>query len=108
MVKGLLPTLDPTSMPATRRSFTPEYKREAVRLADDLGNASKAARDLGITTNLVHRWRRQLRDDGARAFPGNGSPRDEELAQLKRELRRAREENEILKKAVGIVSSPLR
>jgi transposase len=92
-------------MPDTRRSFTPEYKREAVRLADDLGNASKAARDLGITPNLIHRWRRQLRDDGARAFPGNGSPRDEEVAQLKRELRRARDENEILKKAVGIVSS---
>ncbi len=92
-------------MPATRRSFTPEYKREAVHLADDLGNASKAARDLGITPNLIHRWRRQLRDDRARAFPGNGSPRDEEMAQLKRELRRARDENEILKKAVGIVSS---
>jgi transposase len=80
----------------------PPAQREAVRLADDLGNASKAARDLGITTNLVHRWRRQLRDGGARAFPGNGSPRDEELAQLKRELRRAGEENEILKKAVGL------
>lgn len=106
MVKGLLPTLDPTSMPATRRSFTPEYKREAVRLADDLGNASKAARDLGITTGLIHRWRQQLRDDGARAFPGNGSPRDEEIVRLKRELRRSQEQVAILKKAVGIVSSP--
>ena len=92
-------------MPRTRRSFTPEYKREAVRLADDLGNASQAARDLGINANLIHRWRRRLRDDGARAFPGNGTPRDEEVARLKRELRRAKQENEILKKAVGIVSS---
>jgi transposase len=93
-------------MPATRRSFTPEYKREAVRLADDLGNASKAARDLGITAGLIHRWRQQLRDDGARAFPGNGNPRDEEIARLKRELRRSQEQVAILKKAVGIVSSP--
>ena len=92
-------------MPASRRQFSPAYKREAVRLADDLGNASQAARDLGISPNLIHRWRRQLRDDGARAFPGNGSPRDEEIARLKRELRRAQQENEILKKAVGIVSS---
>ena len=92
-------------MPTSRRTFTPEYKREAVRLADDLGNTSQAARDLGIAAKLIHRWRRQLRDDGARAFPGNGNPRDEEIARLKRELRRAREENEILKKAVGIVSS---
>lgn len=93
-------------MPASRRSFTPEYKREAIRLADDLGNATQAARDLGISANMIHRWRRQLRDDGSRAFPGNGSPRDEELARLKRELRQAKEQVAILKKAVGIVSSP--
>ncbi len=93
-------------MPASRRQFTPEYKREAVRLADDLGNATQAARDLGISANMIHRWRRQIREDGARAFPGNGSPRDEELARLKRELRQAKEQVAILKKAVGIVSSP--
>ena len=93
-------------MSRTRRSFTPEYKREAVRLADDLGNASQAARDLGISSSLIHRWRRQLRDDGARAFPGNGNPRDEEIARPKRELRRFQEQVAILKKAVGIVSSP--
>jgi transposase len=92
-------------MPATRRSFTPDYKREAIRLAERLGNVSQAARDLGLTPNVLHRWKRELRDDGARAFPGNGNPRDEEIARLKRELRRAQEENEILKKAVGIVSS---
>ena len=88
-------------MSRTRRSFSPEYKREAVRLADDLGNASQAARDLGINANLIHRWRRQLRDDGARAFPGNGNPRDEEIARLKRELRRSQEQVAILKKAGG-------
>ncbi len=88
-------------MSTPRRSFSPEYKREAVRLADDLGNTSQAARDLGIGSNLIHRWRRQLREDGGRAFPGNGTPCDEEIARLKRELRRAREENEILKNAAG-------
>ena len=54
-------------MSRTRCSFTPEYKREAIRLADDLGNASQAARDLGINAKLIHRWRRKLRDDGVRA-----------------------------------------
>ena len=93
-------------MPASRRQFSPDYKREAVRLADDLGNASQAARDLGISPSLIHRWRRQLLDDGSRAFPGNGNPRDEEIARLKRELRKSQEQVAILKKAVGIVSSP--
>ena len=32
--------LSRTAMSAPRRSFTPEYKREAVRLADDLGNVA--------------------------------------------------------------------
>ena len=92
----------------TRRSFTPEYQLEAVRAAERSGNAAQTARDLGIRPALVHRWKRELRDDGRRAFPGNGAPRDEELARLKRELRQAREELSILKKAVGIVSSPSR
>ena len=92
----------------TRRSFTPEYKLEAVAAAERSGNAAQTARDLGIRPALIHRWKRELRDDGRRAFPGNGSPRDEELARLKRELKQAREEVAILKKAVGIVSSPSR
>ena len=98
----------------TRRSFTPGYKLEAVRAAERSGNAAQTARDLGIRPALIHRWKRELRDDGRRAFPGNGSPRDEELARLKRELKQAREEVAILKKAVGgagdrpPVSSPSR
>ncbi|WP_095510765.1 transposase [Rubrivirga marina] len=80
--------------------FTSEYKREAVRLAAGLGDVPQAARDLGIGPKLVHRWKRELRDDGRRAFPRNGSPRDEEGARLKRELKRAREEGATLKRAV--------
>lgn len=91
-----------------RRSFSREYKLEAVRAAERSGNTSQTARDLGISPGLIHRWTRELRDEGGRAFPGNGAPRDEEMAQLKRENKRLQQENEILKKAVGIVSSPLR
>ena len=95
------------SMPP-RRTFTREYKLEAVRAAERSGNVAEVARDLGIRSNLLHRWKRELRDDGHRAFSGNGVPRDEELARLRRENKRLQEENTILKKAVGIVSSPSR
>ena len=44
----------------------------------------------------------QLQQTPENPFPGNGNPRDKEFAQLQRELRRLKEENEILKKAVGI------
>jgi len=86
----------------TRKSFTEEFKREAVRLAKERGNIRATARDLGISDNTLQNWKKQLEQTPDHAFPGNGNPRDRETAQLQRENRRLKEENEILKKAVGI------
>ena len=97
--------------PEPRRSFTEEFKREAVRFAVERGNVSAVARDLGIHESVLNRWKQRLQQEaqqpgsGARPFPGNGNPRDEELAKLQRELARVKQENEILKKAVGIFTS---
>ena len=85
-----------------RRSYSEEFKRDAVRLAEERGNLSQVARDLGIHESLLAKWRRKLQDPGENPFPGHGNPTDPELARLKRELARVKEENEILKKAVGI------
>jgi transposase len=85
-----------------RRVFTTEFKRDAVRLAKERGNTSAAARDLGIHESLLSKWKRNLQAAPQRPFPGHGNPQDLELAQMKRELARLKEENEILKKAVGI------
>jgi transposase len=96
-------------MPARAcRSFTREFKTEPVRAAERNGNLAHTARDLGITPNVLYRWKRELGGDGPRAFPGNGSPRDEELARLRRENKRLQDELPIVKKALGIVSSPSR
>jgi transposase len=84
----------------TRREYTKEFKEDAVRLAKERGNISKAARDLGLSPSVLRRWKREC--DEGHAFPGKGKPRDEEMVTLKRELRRVKEENEILKKAMGI------
>jgi transposase len=89
-------------MSTIRKAFTEEFKREAVRLAKERGNISAAARDLGISDNTLQSWKKQLEQTPENAFPGNGTPRDTETAQLQRENRRLKEENEILKKAVGI------
>ena len=85
-----------------RRVFTEEFKRDAVRLAKERGNTSAVARDLGIHESLLSKWKRNLETTPERPFPGHGNPQDLELAQMKRELARLKEENEILKKAVGI------
>ena len=88
-----------------RRVFTDEFKREAVRLVQERGNLSAVARDLGINDNVLTRWKARIAAVPERPFPGHGNPQDVELARLKRELARLQEDNEILKKAVGIFTS---
>ena len=91
--------------PKPRRSFTQEFKREAVRLAAERGNLSAVARDLGIHDSVLQRWKKRLEEGEQHPFPGQGNPRDQEMAKLQRELARLKEENEILKEAVGIFTS---
>ena len=90
-----------------KRVFPEEFKREAVRLAAERGNVEETARELGIHSTLLHRWKKRLASVPARevAFPGHGNPKDPEMARLERENVRLREENEILKKAVGIFTA---
>lgn len=92
-------------MTTSRRSYTSEFKREAVRLAEERGNQAEVARQLGINPSLIRDWKRQLDIEGEQAFPGKGRAVDQELARLERRLREVEEENAILKKAVGIFSS---
>lgn len=88
----------------SRKTYTGEFKREAVRLAIERGNVAQTARDLGIADNLLYRWtkRQKTVKAGETAFPGQGNARDAELVRLKKELARVQMENAILKKAVGI------
>ena len=92
--------------PKNRRVYSDEFKREAVRLASERGNIEATARELGLDSNLLHIWKKRLANLPGRetAFPGNGNPKDPEVVRLQRELARVKEENEILKKAVGIFS----
>ena len=85
-----------------RKSYTEEFKREAVRLCTERGNLSQTARDLGVSVTVLGRWKKALTEGSQNPFPGQGNPQDPEQARLQRELARLREENEILKKAVGI------
>lgn len=84
-----------------RRSFTPEFKRDAIRLVKGGKTVTEVARDLGIARSLLQYWIRQERGarEGAKASRG---PSDaERVRQLEKELRDAREERDILKKALA-------
>jgi transposase len=90
-----------------RRSYPEELKRSALDLLRTSGKSAGAvARDLGINSGLLNRWRREEAQEGGseKAFTGQGVPRDEEVARLRRENNDLREANQILKKAVAIFS----
>ncbi|MGE8270346.1 MAG: IS3 family transposase [Stenotrophomonas geniculata] len=76
-----------------RRKFSAEFKRGAVEQASQPGvSCAQVARELGVRDTLLTRWKREAQHPGAAAFGGTGTPRDEELARLKRELARVKKE----------------
>jgi transposase-like protein len=91
----------------TRRRFDRQFKIDAVRLLETSGKTGvEVASNLGIPRDALSRWKRELNEENIRAFPGQGNPRDEELARLRKENADIRMERDILKKAVAIFSKP--
>jgi transposase len=87
-----------------RRSFSREFKIEAVRLVRERNvSVAQAARDLDVHENLLRKWVKQLADDPLEAFPGHGKMKaaEAEIAQLKREVQKLKAERDILKKAAA-------
>jgi transposase len=90
---------------AGRRTFTREFKREAVKLVLERGvTTAQAARDLDVSVHVLREWIRLFRKDPTQAFPGAGQqkPDDVEVTQLRREIVRLRMERDVLKKAVAL------
>jgi transposase len=92
-----------------RRRFSAEYKREAVAMLESPGvSVSQIAAELGIGATVLGRWRRELRQESAQAFVGQGRPRDENLALLRRELARVTKERDFLREAATFIASASR
>ncbi len=91
----------------TRRTYDRQFKIDAVKL---LNNSDKTvtemANNLGIKRDILSRWNKEFADESKKAFTGQGNPRDEELAQMKKEIANLRMERDILKKAMAIFSQP--
>ena len=95
--------------PRPRRSFTPEFKAEVVELVRQPGKtAGGVARELGLTETAVRAWAKQADIDAGRRSDGPTSEQLAEMAQLRKELREAREERDILKRAVAFFARETR
>lgn len=95
---------------ATRRTFTREFKVEAVKLLTGQGlSLTEAARRLGIAENLLRKWKHALDAGSGQAFPGHGNlpPLEAELHRLRAENKRLRVEHDILKKAAAYFAKEL-
>jgi transposase-like protein len=95
-----------------RRIYTKEFKESAIELYHNSGKSAKeVALDLGIEPSSVARWLRESKEGeekSTKVFPGQGNPRDEEVARLKKRVADLEETNEILKKAMAffVVKNP--
>ena len=75
-------------MGLSRRQFTKEFKLAAVRRLEQGVSIGEAARALEVNPNVLHRWRRELRQGPGNVFPGNGKQRWSEgrIAELERKV----------------------
>lgn len=98
-----------------RSEYTQEFRDRAVELTLR-GDRSVPviAKELGVNVQTLHGWRRDYR---RKASKGSGSEASthlsqahisqaEEIAALRKELKRVTEERDILKKAVGYFANP--
>ena len=89
-------------MGAVRRKFTKEFKEEAIRRLELGASLAEVARVCEVNPNVLQRWRRELRDYGAKAFAGNGQRREEEgrIAELERKVGRQALEIDFLRRCL--------
>ena len=93
---------------AKTRNYDKEFKLNAVNLHLEKGRtAQQISQELGIPKSTLVSWIDNHKKDAGEAFPGKGylKPSDAQVMQLRKELSIAREERDILKKALAIFSS---
>jgi transposase len=95
-------------MARIRKSYTPEFKLQAVKMVLEQKLAvAEVARRLDVSQSLLHLWKKAVLKDGPRAFPGSGhlTPQEDEIRRLRAEVKRLEMERDILKKATAFFAS---
>ena len=83
-----------------RRRFTPEYKEQAVARLSEAGvTYASLSTELGLTSGQLKTWHLELLAAGSAAAIAQNKAEALELAQLRRDNKRLKEENEVMRKA---------
>jgi len=91
-----------------RRSFSPEFRQEAVRLALESDRPlSEVARELKIRPDQLRHWKQQLTRAAGASLPSGETP-EQELRRLRREVEVLRHERDFLKKAAAFFAKESR
>ena len=78
-----------------RRTFTPEFKSQMVRLYESGKPRADIVREYDLTASEFDKWVRQSQDSGTFKEKDNRTPEEEELIKLRKENQRLRMENDI-------------
>jgi len=99
--------------PRTSRKFDEHFKREALNHWSTSGkSAATIAQELGLHSNLLYAWRKRFGPAAAggraaaAARPATLAEAQAQLDAAQREIRHLREQRDILKKTLGIISQP--
>jgi transposase-like protein len=82
-----------------RRSFSPEFKADAVKLVRSGKTVTQVARELDLTQTALREWVRRAEADAGERQDVLTTEERQELARLRRENKQLRQEREILKAA---------
>ncbi len=93
-------------MTRKRRTYTDEFKREAVKLVTEQRySLAEAARNLGVHANLLGTWKQKIQVEDEQHEAGLTEGERMELASLRAENKRLRMERDILKKATAFFAN---
>ena len=88
-------------MPKTRPAYPAEFRRQMVELVRAGRTPEELAAEFEPTAQSIRNWVSQAERDEGKRTDGLTTQEREELARLRRENRRLREEREILSKAAA-------
>lgn len=85
-----------------RRTFDEEFKLMVVKLIHNGSNRKDVIAEFELTPSTLDKWVRQYSNNGSFSTEGNLTKEQIEIITLKKELKKAQMENDILKQAALI------